>query len=87
MADFSEAYAGIDAVTSELSLKYTVKESDDPAFIEGRRGDIMIDGTKMGVFGEIHPLVLNAFEIEHPVAAFEINLRGVPGYCVPEDIL
>ncbi|MGD1004752.1 MAG: phenylalanine--tRNA ligase subunit beta [Methanoregulaceae archaeon] len=87
MADFSEAYAGIDAVTSELSLKYTVKESDDPTFIEGRRGDIMIDGTKMGVFGEIHPLVLNAFEIEHPVAAFELDLRGVPGYCVPEDIL
>ena len=27
-----------DAVLHELSIEYTVKESDDPAFIEGRRG-------------------------------------------------
>jgi phenylalanyl-tRNA synthetase beta chain len=24
--------------------------------------------------------VLNAFELEHPVAAFELDLRAVPGY-------
>ncbi len=26
------------------------------------------------------PAVLNAFELEHPVAAFEFDLRAVPGY-------
>jgi phenylalanyl-tRNA synthetase beta chain len=57
-----------------------VKESDDPAFIRGRRGDIIAGGKKVGVFGEIHPAVLNAFELEHPVAAFELDLRAVPGY-------
>ncbi len=79
-ADFSEAYALADAVLHELSVEYTVKESDDPAFIEGRRADIMVNGKKAGVFGEVHPLVLNAFELEHPVAGFEIDLRVVPGY-------
>ncbi|MCX6683434.1 MAG: phenylalanine--tRNA ligase subunit beta [Methanoregula sp.] len=79
-ADFSEAYASADAVLHELSIDYTVKESADMAFIEGRRGDIIVAGKKIGVFGEIHPFVLNAFELEHSVAAFEFDLRAVPGY-------
>ncbi|MDD1695811.1 MAG: phenylalanine--tRNA ligase subunit beta [Methanoregula sp.] len=79
-ADFSEAYATADGVLHELSVGYSVKESTDPAFIEGRRGDILVAGKKIGVFGEIHPSVLNAFELEHSVAAFEFDLRVVPGY-------
>ena len=81
-ADFSEAYATADAVLHELSIDYTVKESEDPAFIDGRRGDIVVAGKTAGVFGEIHPAVLASFEIEHPVAAFEFDLRAVPGYPV-----
>jgi len=81
-ADFSEAYASADAMLHELSIDYTVKESADAAFIEGRRGDIISGGKKIGVFGEIHPAVLNAFELEHSVAAFEFDLRAVPGYPV-----
>ena len=81
-ADFSEAYASADGVLHELSIDYTVKESADPAFIDGRRGDIIVAGKKIGVFGEIHPGVLNAFELEHSVAAFEFDLRAVPGYPV-----
>jgi phenylalanyl-tRNA synthetase beta chain len=82
-ADFSEAYASADAVLHELSIGYTVKVSEDPAFIDGRRGDIIVAGTTRGVFGEIHPAVLAAFELEHSVAAFEFDLRAVPGYPVP----
>jgi phenylalanyl-tRNA synthetase beta chain len=81
-ADFSEAYAAADAILHELSIASTVRESEDPAFIGGRRADIMVHGNRIGVFGEIHPAVLNAFELEHPVAAFEIDLRAVPGYPV-----
>ncbi|MDD1718393.1 MAG: phenylalanine--tRNA ligase subunit beta [Methanoregulaceae archaeon] len=79
-ADFSEAYASADALLHELSIDYTIQESADPAFIDGRRGDVLVAGRTAGVFGEIHPAVLNAFELEHPVAAFEIDLRAVPGY-------
>jgi phenylalanyl-tRNA synthetase beta chain len=81
-ADFSEAYASADAVLHELSIDYTVKESADPAFIDGRRGDIVVNGKAIGVFGEVNPAVLAAFELEHPVAAFEFDLRAVPGYPV-----
>ena len=81
-ADFSEAYAMADAVLRELSIDYTVQESADQAFIEGRRADIMVKGKKVGVFGEIHPAVLMGFTLEHSVAALELDLRSVPGYPV-----
>jgi phenylalanyl-tRNA synthetase beta chain len=82
-ADFSEAYAAADAILRNLSIDYCVKESADSAFIEGRRADVMVNGKKVGVFGEIHPAVLTGFELEHSVAAFELDLRAVPGYPVP----
>jgi phenylalanyl-tRNA synthetase beta chain len=85
-ADFSEAYACADAVLHELSIAYTARESADKAFIDGRRVDIVVGGKKAGVFGEVHPAVLNGFELEHPVAAFELELTAVPGYCAPVDI-
>lgn len=78
-ADFSEIYATVDVLCRELGLSYAIEESDDPAFLPGRRGDIIIEGQKRGVFGEIHPDVLLAFELEQPVAALELDLRAVPG--------
>ncbi|MDD4255519.1 MAG: phenylalanine--tRNA ligase subunit beta [Methanofollis sp.] len=79
-ADFSEAYAMMDAFCRECGLSPEFVESADPAFIEGRRGDVLVDGKKVGVFGEVHPEVLVAFSLEHPVAALELDLRAVPGY-------
>jgi phenylalanyl-tRNA synthetase beta chain len=78
-ADFTEAYAATDALTRELGLSCMVTESRDPAFIDGRRGDLVVNGSGRGSFGEVHPEVLSAFELEHPVAALELDLRAVPG--------
>jgi len=79
-ADFSEAYAVADVLCRELSISYTPEESEDPAFIVGRRGNLLKKGRVIGTFGEIHPAVLNAWELEHPVAAVELDLTAVPGY-------
>ena len=84
-ADFSEAYASADALCRELSLPYTVQVSGDGAYIEGRRGDIVCNGAVIGIFGEIHPAVLVAFDLEHPVATVELDLRAVPGYPARQD--
>jgi phenylalanyl-tRNA synthetase beta chain len=76
-ADFSEAYAVADAVFREMGIEYEVRESADPAFIEGRRAEILVRGRPAGVFGEIHPQVLTAFDIDQPVAAVEIDIRFI----------
>ncbi len=73
-ADFTESYATADALIRELGVSYTQKESNDPAFIPGRAVDIIIGGEKIGTFGEIHPQVLNMFDIDQPVAGIELDL-------------
>ncbi len=75
-ANFSEIRSVVQAVMRELDLSWDVEESDDPAFIEGRRADVIVGGKKIGVFGEIHPEVLENFELTNPVSAFELDLSG-----------
>ena len=84
-ANFSEIYAAADALCRNLGLSYQVVESEDPAFLPGRRGDLIIGGKKVGVFGEIHPDVLTAFSLEQPVGGMELDLRVVPGFPGPQD--
>lgn len=76
-ADFSEIYACADALMREMHISYEIEESDDPAFIPGRRADIFVDGEKAGVFGEINPDVIRAFELDAPICAMECDLRYV----------
>ena len=74
-ADFTEIYAAVDSFCMMMSIPYEIRESEDPAFIPGRCGTIVSNGKEIGVFGEIHPAVLNAFGLEQPTAAFELDLR------------
>ena len=61
----------------ELNLSWDVKESEDKAFIKGRRAEIIVNGRSIGVFGEIHPEVLERFELNMPIVGFEIDLTSV----------
>ncbi len=56
----------------ERGVAYEIADSDDPAFIEGRRAEILIDGKCAGVFGEVHPGVILNFGLDQPVIAFEM---------------
>ena len=41
---------------------------------KGRAVDILVNGNKAGVLGEISPEVLSNFGIEYPVVLFELDL-------------
>jgi len=73
-ANFTEIQAAVDAVMRERRMEYEVTESNDPAFLDGRRADIMQNGIKVGVFGELHPEVISNFGLEHPIIGFEMGL-------------
>jgi len=73
-ANFTEIQGIIDAVLRERQIEYTVAASHDPAFIEGRCADVLINGEKAGVFGEIHPEVISNFGLEHPIIGFELKI-------------
>ncbi len=76
-ASFAEIRSYVQAVMRELDLEWDVAESGDDAFIDGRRADILVNGKKVGVFGELHPEVLEAFELTMPVVGFELDLSSI----------
>jgi len=80
----SSAEAGFNAINSQiaallynLSVEYTLEETGDPRFIPGRAARIRAAGRDAGVFGEVHPAVLENWNIQMPCAAAEINLDAL----------
>ncbi|MFX1356558.1 MAG: phenylalanine--tRNA ligase subunit beta [Promethearchaeota archaeon] len=76
-ADFTEIRSTLDFLMTTLGSfdDYEIKPSMNPSYIEGRYGEVYLNGTKVGEIGEIHPEVLLNFKLEFPVAAFELNLQ------------
>jgi len=77
-ANFTEMKSYVEALLANLGLKnWTIKEIRHPSFLQGRVAAIYVKGRNIGVVGEIHPEVLNNFELENPTSAFEIDLQRI----------
>jgi len=73
-AGFTQIRGIAEALLRELGVKWELKNTWSPSFLDGRVVELSSGGKKLGMAGEIHPEVLFGFELEHPVAAFEIEL-------------
>ncbi|RZN38376.1 MAG: phenylalanine--tRNA ligase subunit beta [Methanophagales archaeon ANME-1-THS] len=74
-ANFAEVKSVVEAVLKELGMAdTTVVDSEDGAFLDGRRADIIHGNQPIGVFGELHPEVILNFGLEHPVVGFEMDI-------------
>jgi len=51
-----------------------MEELVDPRFIEGRSGRLVCCGQQVGVFGEVHPAVLESWGCSMPTVACEVDL-------------
>ena len=67
----------LDAFMSNFGVNWQIKETTHPSFIEGRVGKIIVGGVDVGVVGEVNPLVLEAWKLENPVSAFEVNFQKI----------
>jgi len=76
-AGFTEVKSELDAFLTSLGLNWEIKATSHPSFIEGRVGNVMVDGISVGVVGEASPEVLGAWKLENPVAAFELNVTRI----------
>ncbi len=77
-ANFTEIKSYMEALLANLDLRNCeIKGTRNPSFLQGRVAAIYINGRKIGVAGEIHPEVLNNFELENPTSAFEIDLQRI----------
>jgi len=76
-ANFNTAAAELQTLFYYLSREYDVEESSDPRFISGRAASIIYKGKPIGVFGEIHPEVLENWGVTVPCTAGEIDLDAL----------
>lgn len=53
--------------------EFDVEPAEDALFVDGRAAAVLADGEAVGVFGEVHPEVLERFEVEVPVIAGEVG--------------
>ncbi len=77
-ANFTEIKSAVEALLHNMELKnWKIKPVKHVSFLEGRAAAIVVKRKETGVLGEIHPEVLNSFELENPASAFEINLEAL----------
>ncbi|MCL2721726.1 MAG: phenylalanine--tRNA ligase subunit beta [Treponema sp.] len=76
-ANFNTAAAELQTLFYYLSREYEVTESTDPRFIPGRAAAIFCGGKNIGVFGELHPQVLENCGVTVPCTAGEIDLDAL----------
>jgi phenylalanyl-tRNA synthetase beta chain len=72
-ANFNTISAEMQTFFYYIGRDYTLAESRDPRFIEGRAAEILYRGQRVGVFGELHPEVLANWDITTPCTAAEFD--------------
>ena len=73
-AHFSEVHSCLDVLFYYLGKEYSLEPVQHPSFLEGRAGRILVAGKPVGVIGEVHPEVLERWQISMPVVSFDVNL-------------
>ena len=63
-----------------------VADTKNPSYHPGRCADIMIDGKKLGVIGQIHPLVAEGYGISGEVYVAELDFTGLQSALAPERV-
>ena len=72
-AGFTEMKSVAQSIMQALGLSFEVGAADDPAFVPGRCAEMRAGGQKVGVFGEVSPAAIVAFDLRYPVVAFEFD--------------
>jgi phenylalanyl-tRNA synthetase beta chain len=73
-ANFSEIHSYLDLLMYYMNWNYDLEPVDHPSFLDGRVGEIRVDGRPIGFIGEFHPEVLEAWQIGMPTAGFEFQV-------------
>ncbi|MEA3514154.1 MAG: phenylalanine--tRNA ligase subunit beta [Nanoarchaeota archaeon] len=73
-SDFTKIKQVFDYLLKQIDCSYETAETDHPSFIPGRVARIAVNSKNIAYIGEISPAILDNFDLQMPVAAFELNL-------------
>ncbi|MFL5868751.1 MAG: phenylalanine--tRNA ligase subunit beta, partial [Thermoleophilaceae bacterium] len=75
--DFYVARALLEAALAPSGIDWSARPATRPFLHPGRSAAVRAAGGELGWIGELHPLVARAWELEGPVACFEIDFDAV----------
>ena len=75
-ASFSEIKSIAEALIREMGWEVGMRAAEHPSFIKGRAAELVYRKKRVGVIGEIHPQVLNNFQLEQPAVVLELDLTS-----------
>ena len=64
----------LDSLLNSFNVEYSLIRVKEEIYIEGRSAKIIVNKEEIGCVGEIHPNVLNHFEIDFPISILEIDV-------------
>jgi phenylalanyl-tRNA synthetase beta chain len=76
-AEYSEARGVLDALLGNIGGSFEVRAGAHGSFLEGRVARLLRDGEAIGCVGELDPHVIEAWNLENPVAGFEVDVDGL----------
>lgn len=76
-ASFTEIKSTVESLLREMDVPYSIVGSDQGCYVTGRGADIMLDGRRVGSFGELSPQTIVNFGLGYPVAAFELDVAAL----------
>ena len=75
-ANFSEIHSTLDLLLYYLGVSYSLETVTHPSFLDGRVGRFAQAGA-IGVIGELHPEVLEHWQVTMPTVAFELTIDSL----------
>lgn len=78
-ANFSEIHSCLDLLLFYLDAPYSLEALEHPSFLTGRAGRILLQGRPAGIIGELHPEVLEAWQVTMPAVVFELDVGRLIG--------
>ena len=77
LIDFFDAKGVVEGLLNQLGVEASFEVGSDESLHPGKQATIVIAGNRLGVVGELHPKVLEAFEISGTACLLEINLTAL----------
>ncbi len=76
-ADYTKAKQVLENVFESLGVEAEYEETEHPSFVPGRASRVYVNGKGVVYMGEVHPEVLENFDLEMPVSTFELNISDL----------
>ena len=77
-ADFTLSKSVAERIMNDMGIEdYKIQEKKHGSFIDGRCASIILSDEEIGFFGEIHPQVIENFELSYPVISGEMDIGKI----------